>query len=331
MYFTFKGGNTDYLIVALEYNPSNATISWADTVVAAHPNHKVIVTTHGYLQGDSAAKVEDENALAPAVGADRLWNNLLKKHENILMLICGHAWSQRYSGDLVMRQDKGTHGNTVYQIMANAQDIDGSRGGVGLLLMLRFSEDGNIIDFNWFSPVSGEAFRPNNQFKLALSNEVKVSGVEDGASYCGKASFTVDSKTTATVKVGSEILQPVDGVYTVNGSNRTKTVTVLDPFGDSMASFRIKVNEDHTGGAATCTAAAVCEVCGEGYGEPLSHSYGADGVCTTCGEEKPNEEAPTPDKADEEAGFSPVFLIPIAAAVVIAIGAIVIALKKKKA
>ena len=30
---------------------------------------------------------------------------------------------------------------------------------------------------------------------------------------------------------------------------------------------------DHTGGTATCTAQAVCEVCGKGYGEMASHSY----------------------------------------------------------
>lgn len=30
---------------------------------------------------------------------------------------------------------------------------------------------------------------------------------------------------------------------------------------------------DHTGGTATCTAQAVCQVCGKGYGEMASHSY----------------------------------------------------------
>ena len=31
----------------------------------------------------------------------------------------------------------------------------------------------------------------------------------------------------------------------------------------------------HKGGTATCTAKAVCEVCGQEYGEPLGHSWGA--------------------------------------------------------
>ena len=321
-YYTFRGGSTDYLVIALEYTPDNKTIAWANDVVTAHPNHKVIVTTHGYMQGDSAKTVAEENALAPAVGADRLWNQLLKKHENILMLLCGHAWSLNYSGDLVMRQDKGDHGNTVYQIMANAQDIDGSRGGVGMLLMLRFSEDGNVIDFHWFSPVNGETFRANNQFKLAITNEITVSGIEDNATYCGDVTFTVNSKTTATVKVGSTILQSSDGVYTLNGTDRPKTITVTDPFGDKMTSFRVTVNKEHTGGQASCAAAAVCEICAQSYGEPLSHEYDENGVCTLCGEAQPQDDIPSTP--------FPLYLIPIIAAVLIAFATIVIVANKKK-
>ncbi|MBQ7339156.1 MAG: metallophosphoesterase [Clostridia bacterium] len=326
-YYTFKGGNTDYLVLAIEYNPDNKTISWANEVVTAHPNHKVIVTTHGYMQGDSAKTPAEENELAPAVGADRLWNQLLKKHENIIMLICGHAWSKTYSGDLVMRQDKGEHGNTVYQIMANAQDIDAMRGGVGMLLMLRFSEDGNVIDFNWFSPVSKDyAFREKNQFKLALNNEFSISGIEDGATYCDSVSFTVNSLTSATVKVRNVVMEPVDGVYTLPSYGRMQNVIVYDPFGDQIADLLVTVNEGHTGGEATCTAAAVCETCGESYGEPLPHTYGDDDKCTVCGADKPQQDIVNID----EKPFSPAFLIPIIAAVIAAGAAVIVVVTKKK-
>ena len=45
----------------------------------------------------------------------------------------------------------------------------------------------------------------------------------------------------------------------------------------------------HTGGTATCTEAAVCELCGESYGEALGHKGGAatcteKAVCEVCGE-----------------------------------------------
>ena len=44
---------------------------------------------------------------------------------------------------------------------------------------------------------------------------------------------------------------------------------------------------EHTGGEATCTAAAVCELCGESYGEALGHKEkvlaGKDATCTETG------------------------------------------------
>ena len=43
---------------------------------------------------------------------------------------------------------------------------------------------------------------------------------------------------------------------------------------------------EHTGGAATCAAAAVCEKCGESYGEKLPHStIEREGIDATCTEE----------------------------------------------
>ena len=302
-YYTFRGGNTDYLVLALEYAPDDATIAWAEQIVTRHPDHQVIVTTHGYLQGDSAQRAEDENELAPAVGADRLWNQLLKKHENILMLICGHAWSKSYSGDLVMRRDKGDHGNMVYQIMANAQDIDDKRGGVGMLLMLRFSEDGRVIRFNWFSPVSGYAFREKNQFALALDNQVVVEGIEDEATYCGPVSFTVSSDTTVTVKMSDTVLTPDEnGVYTLQPRAGKARVSIVDPFGRQVYFARVAINEGHKGGEATCANLAVCDVCGENYGELIPHAYGEDGVCAVCGEEQPQQ---TPDQPTEPTPENP--------------------------
>ena len=326
-YYTFKGGNTDYLVLALEYNPDNATISWADEIVTAHPDHKVIVTTHGYLQGDSAKTVAEENALAPAVGADRLWNQLLKKHENILMLLCGHAWSKSYSGDLVMRQDKGEHGNTVYQIMANAQDIDDTRGGVGMLLMMRFSEDGNVIDFHWFSPVNGETFREKNQFALAIENEFSISGLEDGGAYCGPVTFTVNSKTTVTVKSGSRVLEADNGVYTLQPSEKKQHITVLDPFGKRLALYSVTVNTDHVSEqSATCTALPVCEICGKEFGTLAPHTFGEDHLCTACGAEDATASIP-----ENNGGNITLVLVIIGAAVLVgATITVLIVLKKKK-
>lgn len=65
--------------------------------------------------------------------------------------------------------------------------------------------------------------------------------------------------------------------------------------------------ENHTGGTATCTAKAVCSVCGEAYGELAAHvadsnyRHNADGhwtACATCGTPMSNQEAHTGGTAD---------------------------------
>ena len=42
----------------------------------------------------------------------------------------------------------------------------------------------------------------------------------------------------------------------------------------------------HTGGTATCTEKAICDVCGKSYGDLAEHTYGTEGVVTapTCTE-----------------------------------------------
>lgn len=65
--------------------------------------------------------------------------------------------------------------------------------------------------------------------------------------------------------------------------------------------------ENHTGGTATCTAKAVCSVCGESYGELAAHvadstyKYNGEGhwtACATCGTPMSNQEAHTGGRAD---------------------------------
>lgn len=65
--------------------------------------------------------------------------------------------------------------------------------------------------------------------------------------------------------------------------------------------------ENHTGGTATCTAKAVCSVCGEAYGQLAAHvadstyKYNGEGhwtACATCGTPMSNQEAHTGGTAD---------------------------------
>ncbi len=75
--------------------------------------------------------------------------------------------------------------------------------------------------------------------------------------------------------------------------NITKTLLVVMALVLALAAFTACLPTtptacEHTGGTATCEAAAVCEKCGESYGEALSHSFtdyvsNNDATCTENG------------------------------------------------
>ena len=171
LYNLFEVQGNKYMVLTLELEPRPETVAWANEVVAAHPDRQVIVVTHDYL-----GSVYGERS---ATG-ESLWNNLISKHGNIVMVLCGHDNLPDDPGSLNYKTSQGEKGNTVHQIMANAQDIDADRDGVGLLLMLRFTNNGKTATLNYFSPVNSNlAYKEQNQFSIELDTRfVEESPVE---------------------------------------------------------------------------------------------------------------------------------------------------------
>ncbi len=167
-YFTFEVMGVPYLILSLEWCPMTPTLNWGAQVVKDHPNHNVMVVTHGYYDGDGS-ELKPYSTL--------LWNNIISKYPNVFMMMSGHAENQADPGSMFYHKAKGEAGNDVHMVMANAQDIDYLRGGVGILLMLRFTNGGRTIDFNYFSPVNGgKAYKECNQFTVTLPEEQVIRG-----------------------------------------------------------------------------------------------------------------------------------------------------------
>ncbi|MBQ9729546.1 MAG: metallophosphoesterase, partial [Clostridia bacterium] len=121
--------NLEYMVVALDYGPTDAMLNWASNIIQQYPNHNVIVTTHGYMWADGSHIVYSttggmstnfgENGNAANCGDD-LWNEFLSKHANISMLICGHVDTPT----IVYRKDQGINGNVVTQMLCDPQGMD---------------------------------------------------------------------------------------------------------------------------------------------------------------------------------------------------------------
>ena len=134
--------------------------------------------------------------------------------------------------------------------------------------------------------------------RITLDNiQPVISGIENGKTYCEAQTVTVDEKYVDTVTVnGTVVTLDADGGFVLPPTNGEQKIVVTDKSGNN-AEMTVTVNNGHTfgewvsdndgkhtrkctvdgcdafetencsGGDATCTEKAVCDVCGKAYGE----------------------------------------------------------------
>ncbi len=105
--------------------------------------------------------------------------------------------------------------------------------------------------------------------RLTLDNvQPVICGIENVKTYCEAQTVTVDEKYVDTVTVnGTEVTLDENGSFVLSPADGGQRIIVADKAGNT-AEMTVTVNDGHTGGTATCTEKAVCEVCGKAYGEP---------------------------------------------------------------
>jgi predicted esterase len=130
----FSGGNDKYLIINFQYEPSDAVLSWANNIIAAYPNRRVIVTTHEYLNVDGSRSTE----------GNHIWNGFVAPHaDQVFLVLCGHNHGEARRTDIV-------NGHAVFQLLADYQER--TNGGNGWLRILEFRPSEDKIYVKTFSP-----------------------------------------------------------------------------------------------------------------------------------------------------------------------------------
>ena len=104
--------------------------------------------------------------------------------------------------------------------------------------------------------------------RVTLDNvQPVITGIENGKTYCEAQTVTVDEKYVDTVTVnGTEVTLDKNNSFTLSPADGEQRIIVTDKAGNT-AEMTVTVNDGHTGGKATCTERAVCEVCGKAYGD----------------------------------------------------------------
>lgn len=161
-------GKINYLIFTLDYGPSNAVLNWVGGLCEQYSDHHVIITTHSYLFRDGTT-LDQGDVCPPATtggqnNGDHMWNKLISKHKNILMVISGHDPCDR----IIVSQDKGVNGNVVTQMLVDPQGADAQLGGLGMVAILYFSEDGSQVSVEYYSTIKEKFYLGSNQFTMTL-------------------------------------------------------------------------------------------------------------------------------------------------------------------
>ena len=104
--------------------------------------------------------------------------------------------------------------------------------------------------------------------RITLDNvQPVIGGIEDGKIYCEAQTVTINEKYIETVTVnGTAVGLDESGSFTLAPADGEQKIVAADKAGN-IAEMTVTVNDGHTGGTATCTQKAVCEVCGKAYGE----------------------------------------------------------------
>lgn len=171
-YFTIA--NMEFMTISLEQNPRDEVLEWANQVAAENPDKRILITTHEYMYYDGNPTTLESQDHLPFVGGSntgtQLWEKFASKHKNIVAVISGHVGYP----DLMMNEAYGEHGNMVQQILCDAQFMDrddvnnGSKKGLGMIMLLSMKEGSDEVYINWFSTVRQQYFRAQNQFSSTM-------------------------------------------------------------------------------------------------------------------------------------------------------------------
>lgn len=163
-YLTFSVGKVNYIIINLDFGATDDILGWAGEVLDSHPDHRGILVTHGYLNADGTTLDSNDYASPDTYesqlnSGEDMWQKLVSKHENIDMIVSGHM----HHDTAVVSPREGDAGNTVYQVLMDPQSTCNKLGGIGVVGLMYFTEDGNHAKIEYYSTVLDKYLSESNK------------------------------------------------------------------------------------------------------------------------------------------------------------------------
>ena len=221
VYWFVNVGEREYMFLYLGWAPTWEVLDWAEEVIKAFPEKNVILSTHAYMNWDNTLLetgdggcVGNYSGLSGYPEGVDIWEQL-GKYENVVLALGGHIGST----DLAVWTDENGGGKTVTSMLVDSQHLD--YVAAGLIAVLTFHEDSDVVDVNWYSPVKDKFFRERNQFSITVPH------VEGDGSAVDTAKLKMEILSAETLK---EINYDPDS-WAVFSSALTAAKTVLNDAG----------------------------------------------------------------------------------------------------
>jgi hypothetical protein len=168
-YSFFSAGGRNFLVLALEFGPSDEVLEWAAGIVRQHADKQVLLATHAYMYDDDT-RLGPGDDYSPHKSdlkyndGEQIWEKFVRRHSNICIVVSGHV-----KGEGVGRlSSRGDHGNVVHQMLSDYQHLPS--GGDGWLRLLKFVPAGKKLVVRTYSPWLQKFHdHPRQSFELELN------------------------------------------------------------------------------------------------------------------------------------------------------------------
>ena len=173
-------GRQDYIFFGMDFCPSQDELDWANLILTTYSDRKAVLTTHALL--DTSAQYYGSSDFSrypngdpnPTGDTSFIWNDLIRNHENLQLVLCGHMHGE------ARRTDDNLAGKPVHQLLADYQGRP--NGGNGWLRIMRFVPLENKIYVQTYSPwLDQYEIDADSQFTLDYTmNSFTVIGTNTG-------------------------------------------------------------------------------------------------------------------------------------------------------
>lgn len=249
-------GGHKYLMLTLDFNITDDIKAWANQVISENPDYHVIVSIHSFLgnwggiyNGNIGQANENNVTEEYYFNGEALWNDVLSQHENVFMVLCGHASVPSPK----IRTKTGVNGNEVLQILVDPQEED-TIAPNGMVLMINVKGGGAEIEFEYLSTsrTSKPYMEAANQYSIptpgsalpivsvAPSTEATptTTRVITEAETTTRAPRTTKEKVTFTKAATEDEVEFQSGVRC--SASITSTVTVACVIGTALSAFAMR-------------------------------------------------------------------------------------------